>query len=205
MEDEFELINEVILPKRVVQNTVEPIAKGGDCVFCCLAGIMDCSISEAYLRCDNTEFKPASWSCLSSYLHVLHRKGYIDRFITDVPFWLCDLYDGHMTWGITSTNMSLAWFHYVQMSIDAGYYGLVSVNHKKEGYPSHADHKQLVCGVRTRIKWGQLPEGSKFGQHLNELLISDSSSSLPDEEWVEVNDFLKQRGGYNIQLVRPKL
>lgn len=93
---------------------------------------------------------------------------------------------------------SLSWFNYVRMAIDAGYYGLCTVDFKKQGGPD-TDHWVLICGARTKgCVTGELITG--------EVLVSCSArSSGMKDEWVDVRDFLRDRGGFDVLFVRPAL
>jgi hypothetical protein len=83
------------------------------------------------------------------------------------------------------------------MAIDAGYYGLTTVNFAKAGQAP--DHFVLLAGVR---KWLEEREDGS-GTYHPEVLVSCSARSTPALEWVSASEFLKQRGGFNLLLARP--
>ena len=93
---------------------------------------------------------------------------------------------------------ALAWFNYVRMGIDAGYYGLALVDFKRQGGPD-TDHWVMLCGART------LPLPPDGGLIKGDVLVSCSArSSGMRDEWVDARDFLKHRGGYDVLFVRPR-
>jgi len=97
------------------------------------------------------------------------------------------------------------WFGYMQMAMEAGHYGIASVVYDKTGaagkIPPETDHVVLLCGIRERLEPHPTVEGA--GVYVREILVSCSAKSSPDEEWVEVREFLTERGGYNVILVKP--
>jgi hypothetical protein len=200
---------EVVLPKRVIQQPVPNVQPGGDCGACVIAGLTGLAVPEVYERfeCWKRYFgetmeqalarrEPTlGWHEMVSLLHqgLAHDAGFFDRTITDVAFWPCEI-EMIMQYGRPSVNMALEWFAYLRMGLDAGYYAIANVDHGKKGGP--ADHWILIAGARE--VW---PEES--GVIHQQLLVSCSSRSTPDEEWVNAHDFLKERGGFNLLFARP--
>lgn len=117
-------------------------------------------------------------------------EGLLDRVITDLPMWPQSPECAH--WGHPAWEMSLEWFRYIRMAIDAGYYALAFVDYEKRGPRSDPNHVVLLVGTRSK----EIAHPSLKGAYRidNEILVSCSSSKTPDEEWVEVHDFLAQRG-----------
>ena len=120
-------------------------------------------------------------------------RGDFDRVIIDSPDWPQRV-ASMRTYGSPSWTQAMDWFAYVRLAFDAGYYALANVHHAKTG--GAPDHWVLLAGAREVY-----PEES--GVIHQQVLVSCSARSTPDEEWVEVRDFLQKRGGFNVYLVRP--
>lgn len=87
----------------------------------------------------------------------------------------------------------VAWFNYIRMAIDAGYYGVAMVNYAGTGEPE-TNHWLLICGARTE---GAVHRGPITGEIL-------TSCSVRGDKWYEAREFLKNMGGYDALLIRPK-
>jgi hypothetical protein len=144
---------------------------------------------------DEKEPKTFSWYLMRQALHSGLSNGFFDRIIVDPPVWQGP-HESQGQWGSPSWTQALGWFAHLRMALDAGYYGWAMVNHAKLGPWQAPDHWVMLCGAREL--W---PEAS--GPIHNEVLVSCSSKSTPDEEWVRVEDFLEKRGGFNCFFARP--
>lgn len=189
---------EVLATRRVVQQPLPHLHPGGDCGACVLAGVLGLSVAEAYQAANRPVADGFDWYRMREALFHLQAHGHLDRIIVDIPTWQGTAIQGQMFWGNPSWSQSLQWFAYVRMALDAGYYGIGCVNHAKLGPGHHPDHFVLIAGARE--VW---PDGDEGGAIHKEILVSCSSRSTPDEEWVDVHDFLKTRGGFNLFLARP--
>ncbi len=116
--------------------------------------------------------------------------GLADRML-DVPAeWPATRY--LHSFGSPSIHEYVAWFNYVRMAIDAGYYGLAQVDFSGNEGPD-TNHWVLICGART--------EGPVNGKILTgEILVS---CSVKGEQWYESREFLRKMGGYDVLLIRP--
>jgi hypothetical protein len=136
--------------------------------------------------------------------HVLRQfdaeywSGYLDEY----PLSWSGLFNPWLAFGLQARHQQLSWFKYVQMAMEAGYYGLANVDfHRKGASGQGPNHWVLLCGFQTvRVEF---PGGG--ARMDNQVLVSCSATSSPDEEWVNVGDFLTNRGGFNLLLVRPTL
>lgn len=188
----------IVLPRRVIPQPPTHINPGGDCAACVLGGLLGMSTIEAvYAR-----FKEplTNWWGFRTSLYEAQGNGDIDRIIDDPPIW--PVREALATFGSPAHCQSLAWFKYIRMGLEAGYYATTGVSFGRTGPLGHgSDHKILIVGARERREPHPSVEGCT--SIYNEILVSCSARSTPDEEWVEVNDFLRNRGGFNAILVRP--
>ncbi|MGZ8887687.1 MAG: hypothetical protein ACXW1A_05425 [Nitrososphaeraceae archaeon] len=196
-----ETLYEVILPRRSISQPHPKIYQYGDCGACVLCGLLnlaDPSLSYKLFQ-ENGDIEPFSYVTMRSALYSAKSRGFIDRLIDDHPIWI--VYKGHMTWGNVSWKQSLEWFKYINMAIDAGYYGIASINIDGKGPLVDTDHVVLFCGVRERIEQNKyIPEA---GNVIQEILIS-CSGRHPEGKWYDIVELLKYRGGFNCFLARPK-
>jgi len=209
-EPKIEYENEVVLPRRVRQqrDNLPALWKEGDCGACVLAGVLDLpDLKAAYELTDEGKIEPFSHTRLYRALHAADRKGLVDRLITEVPSW--SVYQVHQTWGSPAWLQNLDWFYWLRMGIDAGYYGLASVDADHRGpLKGRVNHIVLIVGTREEIEHKTMKssvDGNfiNYSSHTPQVLISCSSTKSVDEEWVNVRDYLMWWGGFNIQLVRP--
>lgn len=197
------MIGEVILPRRVVPQPIPELHTGGDCGACVLAGLLGLPIADVYSRYgrqrEDSTANAFSWPEMNKALWKAAADGFLDRHIEDVPVWIGNAKDCFMNWGFPSWQQNLAWFNYVRMAVDAGYYGIASISHGRRGpIDGYGDHWVLIVGARRR------EEEREHGRAIeHELLVSCSSTTTPDEEWVIERDFLRERGGFNLLLARP--
>ena len=210
------MTDSVILPLRTAKQPLPWLHPGGDCGICCLAGLLQTDVQSMYdwifKNCRTMEGHGVSMSYEKFHLSgvemkwvvdILRSHELVDRFIDDVPYWRT--HDLTAYYGCPSWQMSCEWFSYVRMAVDAGYYGLAMVCHKKNGPLACPDHWVLVCGARER-EADVVRDGRRMGGVIrHEILISNSSTRAPalPEEWVDAGDFLQQWGGYNLLLTRP--
>lgn len=188
---------EIVLPRRVKPQPTPNIVAGGDCGPCVLGGALNLEVQEVYDRLVG-KVRSLEKGEMQRLLRVAAMYGLADRFIEDAAEWRTFSSWSHRSWGTPAWFESLAWFNYVRMAIDAGYYGLAMVNHARAGVDSHGtDHWVMICGARCfEIKSGDTITG--------EVLVSCSArSSGMRDEWVEARDFLQHRGGYDLLFVRP--
>ncbi len=192
--------HEVVLPRRVVRQPKPHVNPGGDCGACVLAGLLGTEVGDVYERFRGGKCESFHWHAMRTALWEARSAGLVDRIVTDVPMWPANVPDMAAAWGWHSGYQSLAWASYVEMAVDAGYYGIAMVDvHKKGAHGGGTNHWVMLCGSRERTE----PMSDGAAEIKNEVLVSCSSSTTPDEEWVGVQDFLRERGGFNVLLVRP--
>jgi hypothetical protein len=185
---------ETVLPRRVVPQPSPLVCASGDCGACCLAAVTGLPVPEVYVRLRHDASVTAfSWPAMSEAIGLAEHLGLVDRVINDVPIW--PTYEGHMTFGSCGWQAAPEWHRYVTMAIDAGYYGIASIHMAGGGPFVGNDHAVLLVGARFR--WAD-----RVG--VREVLVS-CSARHPDGRWIEVGDFLRQHGGYNVHLVRPRV
>lgn len=184
--------NEIVLPHRVVRQPTPSLHSGGDCGACVLGGLLGMTPTEIYPYFDYDPTKEdISYERMRRALWDTTK---FDRKVLHHPEWRQPV-ELMRTYGSPSWAQSMEWFEYVTMALEAGYYGIANVDHTKQG--GSPDHWVLLVGTHEVY-----PEAS--GPIDQRVLVSCSSRSTPDEEWVEVHDFLKQRGGFNLFLARPR-
>lgn len=189
--------DQVVLPRRVHQQPVPHLNSAGDCGPCVLAGLLGLGVNEVYTRffykvasISRDEMRRALWEA--------YRDNLLDRVADDPPL-LWDVYDVHRTFGHPAHLQGGGWFAWVRMALDAGYYGLAEVDHRRGGPAGQGkDHWVLICGAR------EVPPPPPGGAVAQDVLVSCSSKSTPDEEWVDAREFLMHRGGFNLFLARPR-
>lgn len=191
----------ILLPRRVVQQPTPLLNASGDCGACVLGGLTDLPLADVYAKLQRNGPRPFARSDMIDALHDGCRMGFFERCYTSSPSWTVDDWFGE--WGNVGWMQSGPWHNYVRLGFEAGCYAIAEVRWAKDGpLGGHADHWVLLCGARTY--WKALGEG--FGDRCvgsPQILVSCSSRTTPDEEWVEPSTFLRQRGGFNVLLVRP--
>lgn len=193
---------EIVLPRRVIPQPTPFIVEGGDCGACVLGGVLGLSVEQVYDDlCEKRD--SIHYSQMQRLLRVADSRRLARGYCDDPPIWLpFGSGAGFFTFGLASWQMTGAWFRYLTMAFEAGYYAIAGVNHGKGGPLSHGrDHWVLLCGARMRFEKHSTMEGC--GSFSTEILVSCSSRSTPDEEWVGANEFLRHRGGLDVLLVRP--
>lgn len=195
-----------VLPRRVVPQPLPEVHPGGDCGACVLGGLMGLDVAEVYRRYGEHDEDGAprafSYLTMERALWKAEQEGRLDRLITDVPLWP-DRSARLLPWGLPGWCQNLAWFRYVRMAIDAGYYGIANVVHAKSGPLGVPDHWVLLVGARVRTERRTTDAGTDYWTSEHEVLVSCSSTTTSDEEWVVERDFLRERGGFNLLLARP--
>ncbi len=192
-----------ILPRRSLRQPVPFAYSRGDCGACVLGGLLGLDVHVVYSALIG-EVKSIGFLDMERALNAARGEGLIDRLITAMPLWPADVPAWTMAFGLPSWYQGLHWFAYVRLALDAGYYAIACVDHGRHGpFAGGPDHWVLLVGVRDRWEEKTDSDGNLYevGQH--ELLVSCSSTSTPDEEWVEAHDFLRDRGGFNLLLARP--
>ena len=156
------------------------------------------AVVDAYGFRRDREVSAFSWSEMNAALWRTQAHGLIDRLVDDVPRWMVS--DAVRTYGDLATQQSIGWFRYVTMALDGGCYGICSVDSERRGPRAGTiDHWVMLVGAR-RVEV-PMEHGSRIDQ---EILVSNSSAKFPPEEWVGVNDFLGDWGGFNVLLARPR-
>lgn len=195
-------LGEKVLPLRSARQPAPAINKGGDCGFCCVAGILQISVGEAYQffpkkEEDGSGNRGLSWYGMRELLWSLvteHQK--LDRIIDRVPFWMASS-------GLRQFDMhcdNLAWFAYARMAIDAGYYGLASIRHDGTGPLVDSDHWVLFCGARERREPHPTVQNASV---IKQEILASCSATCPAGKWVEPREYLRRHGGFNALWVRP--
>jgi hypothetical protein len=191
---------EIVLPRRVVHQPDPGIAPGGDCGACALGGLLGIAAAEAYRygrKREGVELGTLTdWYAMKKAVIAAGVEGMFDRHVTAVPVWPSSFFELTMTFGPDVAVQE--WWDYFVMALDAGYYGFAQVDFKRRGRDDGpgSDHWVLLVGARQISPAGP-------GLVRQEVLVSCSAKSSPDEEWVGMQDFLKWRGGYNLILARP--
>ena len=201
MSDQGTILYETVLPKRVVPQPTPLVLPGGDCGACVFGGLVGKTVPEVYEFCFKGEPKSFHWDAMCTALHEAEREGLIDRLVMDVPIWPWELHSSFCEWGLHGSLQGLAWFNYVQMAVDAGYYAMALVDADKKGpFGGGTNHWIMLVGTRQRrVLHPTLPVATIH----NEVLVSCSSRRTPAEEWVGQGPFLSERGGFNLLLARP--
>ncbi len=186
---------EVTLPRRVHPQPSPHRVAVGDCGACALGGLMGVSVDEAYaLARDDGPPRSIGWQEMAQALRGSYGRGRLSRALLDVPIWPNAVSSMCLTWGVTASWQSHAWWNLAATAIDAGLYGLACVSFKAAGSDSEGpDHWVLIVGYRSRVDGSQIRD---------ELLVS-CSTRHPEGRWIDRNDFLRQWGGFNTLWARP--
>lgn len=195
----------LLLPRRVVHQPTPEVHPGGDCGACVLAGLLGMSVPDVYDKIQRpmtTGWQgPASFSRkgIVNGLEYARQEGLVEDVLSETPRWH-QKWDEWSEWGDPGWVQSGPWRSYVRLGMQAGYYAVANVRFDKDGpLKGNSDHWVLLCGARTR--WRAFDGERCVGDH--QFLVSCSARSTPDEEWVEPLDFLRQRGGFNVVLIKP--
>lgn len=121
-------------------------------------------------------------------------RGRLSRAMLDVPIWPNAVPSMFLTWGVTASWQSHAWWNLAATAIDAGLYGLACVSSRCAGVDSEGpDHWVMIVGYRSRVDGSQIRD---------ELLVS-CSARHPEGRWIDRNTFLREWGGFNTLWARP--
>lgn len=206
-------LHEVVLPRRVKVQPTPNINPGGDCGACVLGGALDVSVEYVYDELKGERQSISFWE-MQRMLRVAESHELADRII-EQPARFKPTFDGgggFSAFGTPAYFVARDWHRYVQMAIDAGYYGIAEVDYGRKGLEGHGtNHWVLICGARIGIKWKTefntaLNKDVTSGNYIDDVLVSCSARPTGmKDEWVDAHDFLKYRGGYNILFVRPTI
>lgn len=183
--------HEIILPKRVVPQPTPSIYPNGDCGACVLGGLLSMTVPEVYKHFEVDI--PKEHISYEVMRRALYDKKF-DRKVIHHPEWPESI-QSMRTYGNPSWGQAMEWYEYLRMGLDAGYYVIANVDYSKQG--EAPDHWVLIVGAHEIY-----PE--EQGAIREQVLVSCSARSSPDEEWVDIRDFLRQRGGFNVFLARPR-
>ena len=199
------MTDEIVLPLRVVPQPVPFLNTGGDCVSCCLSGVLQTKPEAVYEQladlCGAKSGKPErsfNWISLRQALWDLQGMGQLSDVITDTPYWFAR--GSEEFYGLPGFMCSGPWYRYVRMALQAGYYVFANVSMGQDAPRTYPDHCVLIVGAGTQ--WEEIPGIGRRGTE--SILVSCSSTRTPDEEWISAHKFLSTRGGYNVYLARPK-
>lgn len=193
----------IVLPRRVPKNPTPQVYAGGDCGPCCVSGITGIPVADVYGWNDESKDKPEafSWWAMRGVLWKLVSHGKLVEVIDSVPMFASNPASSLM-WGYPGWTMNQGWFDWIKLAIGAGYYGVAQIDSQKrgpfspDGFGVAGDHWVMIVGVRRVVP-------DKPGMIAQDVLVSNSSRSAPDEEWVPHHEFLSRWGGYNVMLVKP--
>lgn len=204
-------ISEIVLPRRVKLQPTPEIVGGGDCGACVYGGLFDLPLERVYDEIREERHSIDFWE-MGRMLRVAESKGLADRILdepVEIPQRLVG--GGLDVFGKPAYLAAHAWHRYVQMAVDAGYYGLCQVDYDRKGLDGNgSNHWVLICGARIGVKWTYEDRGGTLGvvgsgKYIMDVLVSCSARATGGrDEWVDAADFLKYRGGYNILFARPK-
>jgi hypothetical protein len=156
------------------------------------------NVQEVYERVvtgEDERRRGLTWPGMQRALSEAASQDLVDRVINDVPSW--PAYPGHMVHGSPGWLTSTAWFRYVAMALDAGYYGLLGESSDGAGPLKETDHWVLLVGARATWK----PAAVAGARSLCTEILT--SCSRRGENWFEAAEYLKRRGGFNVLLARP--
>lgn len=183
----------VTLPRSAKPQPAPALVTVGDCGACVLGGVLGWEVPRVYAEFQLDGPRPFHRIDMERALRKAYYDGTVAAVATRTPFWLPE--HPFQSWGIPSWTVASEWFSYIRMAIEAGYYALAPVSMRREGPLGHGvDHWVLLVGARSSTHDGTVKQ---------ELLVSCPAPSTPELEWVHLRDFLKERGGYDVLLVKP--
>jgi hypothetical protein len=187
-------IKEVVLPRRAVPQPTPNVYPHGDCGACVLAGVFGLTVEETYQRFQG-KVDTFNYYERRNAIRQAVWEGLAEHCIDEFPEWPLNRIELQQEFGLTAWHQGGSYWNYLRMAFAGGYYGIAEVNYEKQGPEQPSNHVVLLCGAREHR-----PESRTIQ---DQLLVSCSARSSPDEEWVEVHEFLKRRGGFNVLLVKP--
>ena len=170
------------LPSAPTRQPSPAMNKGGDCGPCCIAGVAGISVQRVYDaagKIDDLSF--------FSLPKVIEKLGLASLPPMTVQDWPREPRPCQQVFGAPAHMFSMEWFDEAEKRLRAGYYGFAAVDsRKRKGFES--DHWVLIRGARETF-----PE--RVGRIVREILIGCSAGVCAG--WIEVNDFLREMGGFN--------
>lgn len=202
-------LSEIILPRRAVPQPSPGLSAGGDCGACVIAGVLGISVAEAYELQDKDERPvnakdqpyPFSWQGMGHALKCWGRDALTDGVITETPLWPWEAWHNNMPWGLVGWQQNMAWWNYVRMGLLGGFYGIIQMDIDGRGPMFDHNHWQLICGAR--LNFVPHPTMDGCGRYDQDILVS-CSARHPEGKWYDSRTFLRERGGFNVIMVRPK-
>ncbi len=191
------------LPRRVRPQPRPSIVSGGDCGACVLGGLLDLDVSAVYPRYGREgRADTLDWWTMRQALHDAQAQGLLDRIATAIPTWPWESTPGVLAWGPLGTDQAQAWWGYVRMALDAGYYALTHVDHARRGpHGGGPNHWVMIVGHR-RVE-PEIPPG-EIGVRIRQEVLVSCSASCPEGEWVDLHELLRDRGAFEVMLARPR-
>lgn len=191
---------EVVLPRRAAPQPVPFLDPFGDCGACVVAGVAGLSVPEVYGEFRGGEPGTIGLRDMQALLRKGMMSGRFEGATEEWPLMWSGVQPEWQSWGVQARHQAGPWHTYLRVGLEAGYYGLALVNMRGEGPHSYGtDHWVVLCGARAR--WDT--DGDTRRRRA-EVLVSCSARTTPAEEWVVVQDFLKERGGFIFLLLRPR-
>lgn len=194
----------IVLPRRVTPQPTPGIVPGGDCGACVLSGLLGISVERVYDDlCEARE--SIHYAEMSRVMRSVTSNGLAVASIDEPALWLpFGTASGMYSFGIQARDCAMAWFRYVRMALEAGYYGIAKVDYDRNVASQRGretNHWVAIVGARAAWKDHPTVAGARVG--VGEVLVSCSARSSADEEWVDRNDFLRERGGLDLLFVKP--
>ena len=205
-------VHELLNPRVRVHPQPEPrIFPGGDCGACVLGGLLGIGVQEAYdfvgRRARENEARARHWpepftvqDMIGALVDAEHA-GFLDRVNVSRPMWLYEIPHEQSSFGPIGARQVRGWVSYLTMALDAGYVAVARMDTEARGSgPAETDHWVLINGIRTRWEDHPTVAGARCG--IEEIHVLNSSAKLPLESWMDVHDFLRDRGGFDLLLAR---
>lgn len=201
------VVKEITLPRRVIPQPQPHLCPQGDCGACVLAGVFGADgPKEIYDTYCGLEPKSLGFCEVQNIVRgACYGGGPVEAYCDHPPLWPHATSEMFGAWGLPSWQQQAPWAHYIELAIRGGYYALAMVSHGKEGpLCAGPNHWVAIVGFRE-LRVPNVVDGVERSAHYeNEVLVSCSSATTPDEEWVGAREFLTARGGFNVILARPR-
>jgi hypothetical protein len=221
------VVKKVFLPRVPPKNYEVSLSDGGDCGACVIAGVLNISIEEAYeLHCSGEYYggkpipKISSWNrqsmrrtleCLADNWGNQLPAPLFEHVVTDCPIWPFD--SPHtsvgMGFGLTAGMQFSPWADYIRAMLMGGFYGITTVfNNGYHGEIRHygqTDHWVMIKGWQYVFVQNEDPKTKELssGHYSQEICIGNSARNSPQEEWMDLGDFLKYWGGFGAMWAKP--